>query len=342
MNISVIFTGGTIGSTVNTDGFITTEKNNPYRILEMYRKLVPSSTLSDREINFKTYEPYNILSENLGAKELNMLFSCIKNCLKDPLCDGIIITHGSDTLQYTAALLGYIFGAENIPIVLIASNYPLSDKRANGLLNFSSAVNFISGNYGKGVFVSYSNNNIDTSIHYGTRLMRHTEYSSDIISIENKCYGIIKDSKFIRLNETADSSEYETDNMLFNRKNISLTGNSSSILRISPYVGMVYPCINESTRAVLFDTYHSGTLKTDESFINLTKKAREKNIPCFITGVPQNEAFYETVKYYYSCGITILPVSSGIAMYCKLWLALSCDMPLKNTMLTRCNHDFPG
>ena len=63
----------------------------------------------------------------------------IKEQIESEKYDGIIITHGTDTLQYTSAMLGYMFDDVSIPIVLVSSNYVLEDKRANGLINLSKA-----------------------------------------------------------------------------------------------------------------------------------------------------------------------------------------------------------
>ncbi len=56
--------------------------------------------------------------------------------------DGIVITHGTDTMAYTAAMLSYMLQCPTIPIVLTGSqlpmNHPLSDAPAN--LNLAMAM----------------------------------------------------------------------------------------------------------------------------------------------------------------------------------------------------------
>ena len=94
MNILVIFTGGTIGSRLNEDeGVICAGHEAPYNLIENY---VDNGTVS-----FCTMEPYKILSENLAAGNIEMLVNLIQVHYKN--YDGIIVTHGTDTLQYTAA-----------------------------------------------------------------------------------------------------------------------------------------------------------------------------------------------------------------------------------------------
>lgn len=65
--------------------------------------------------------------------------------------DGIVVTHGTDTLQYTSAFLAYIFDGLNVPIVLVSANYPLDDSRSNGFENFVGAIDFIKSGSGNGV-----------------------------------------------------------------------------------------------------------------------------------------------------------------------------------------------
>ena len=133
MKFGVVFTGGTIGSRVDDSGYISPITETPYLLLEQYREMCRNKK---EEITFVTKKPYTILSENLSGRELEQLISCIGELLKEKELEGIIVTHGTDTLQYTAATLGYIFSWVKLPIILVSSNYVLDDIRANGLTNF--------------------------------------------------------------------------------------------------------------------------------------------------------------------------------------------------------------
>lgn len=60
---------------------------------------------------------------------------------------------------------------------------------------------------------------------------------------------------------------------------------TSPVLKITPYVGMAYPQLNKNIKAVLTESYHSGTVNTAskdlEKFCNT---AKQFNIPVFLTG----------------------------------------------------------
>ena len=132
--IKIIFTGGTIGSTLS-DGVIRPETGKPRALLEAYQ--VKYGTDLTQIADFA--EPYTILSENLDGDILRKLIREVACALQDGY-KGIIITHGTDTLQYTGAALGYTFGLCSVPIILVSSNYPIENPRANGVDNLHGAV----------------------------------------------------------------------------------------------------------------------------------------------------------------------------------------------------------
>ena len=142
MNILVIFTGGTIGSVVD-DNWISVDSSAKYTLIETYKK-----RYKDTDTVFDTVSPYYILSENLSAKELTLLYKCVKeNACKE--YDGIIITHGTDTLQYTSAAIGLLFPKIDLPVVFVSSAYPLENPLENGSENFAAAVGLIKSKIAK-------------------------------------------------------------------------------------------------------------------------------------------------------------------------------------------------
>lgn len=309
MKILVIFTGGTIGSSANND-VISPNEENTHLLLEMYK------TTYGAEFEFITAQPYYALSENNTGETLTTLISFVCDNINGDY-NGIIVTHGTDTLQFSAAALSYALGADCKPVMLVSSNYVLTDSKANGLLNFATAVDFINGRYGKGVFVPYKNSDGTVYIHRGSRLLPHSELSDDIFSIKNQYYGSYNGNTFIK------NSDYtaKKDELSPFGKTV-LSDYSSNIMVIHAYVGFKYPTILENTKAVLIKTYHSGTICTDcKEFQAFAAELRQKNIPCYICGA-ENRDIYESAKAYKEFDFTILPPAAFIAQYIKLWFAV--------------------
>lgn len=305
MKILAVFTGGTIGSS-KVDGVISPDCRNSYRLPEMYNEV-------DVGVEFTSVQPYNILSENLDGERLTALCECIRSYDLENF-DGVIVAHGTDTLQYTSAYLSYVFGLCKTPIVVVSANYPLEDIRSNGFENFRSAIDFIKSGEGKGVFISYTNCGDNSKIHRASRALPHSSYSDEVYSVSDDFCGEIISGKFVK-----NDGFSECDDEIFLADNYRL-GKRSDVIFVKSYVGMVYPEISTDTKAVLLEGYHSGTLNTSgEVFIEFCRNAKQKNIPLFLTGACEG-FYYESKTLFDELGIKVLPKASPIAMYMKLWL----------------------
>ena len=140
--VLVVFTGGTIGSAPDA-GYLAPGGENTRRLLlaqfaGQYQSFYEKQY--DTKICFETICPYEILSENLSGMHLELLWDALRTQLLQNVYDGVIVTVGTDTLAYSSAALGYMFADTQIPIVTVSANYPLTDVRSNGLVNFEKAI----------------------------------------------------------------------------------------------------------------------------------------------------------------------------------------------------------
>lgn len=314
MKIGMIFTGGTIGSTVDQSGYISTMKRTPFLLLEMYREKVRA------DIEFVTDSPYRILSENLSGEDLTMLIASVRKMIVEQNPEGIIVTHGTDTLQYSAAVLGYVFADCKIPIVLVSSNYVLQNEMANGLSNLKWAIRFMEERRGTGVFVSYSNQGDNPVLHLGTRLQPPLFYSDEVASIEDSWFGRYVDGEYQSNGKCFLSSKSAV--MFEEGEEVHLSDATGKILCIHPFVGMKYPVPDTDVKAVLHGSFHSGTIAVNGELEHFAKVCQESKIPFYLIGLSSHVTSYETVKAYQKLGITPLYDTAWIAQYCKLWLLL--------------------
>ena len=323
MKILVVFTGGTIGSAVS-DGWISPDEKMKYLLIEKYRELTGDDT------EFDTLNPYTILSENLSAKNLNSLIKCVGENISK--YDGIIVTHGTDTLQYSAAALSFAFGNNTIPIVLVSSNFPINDARANGVHNFIGAVEFIKSQAGRGVFVSYKNKNENTKIHLSSRIVSHTEAFDEIYSIDNQPFAVFSEKIAVNPDFSFSQSSTAVDNACFCEH--------SCILSVVAMPGDSFAYDLSKYKAVILRPYHSGTLNTEsKAFADFCKKAKEKDVPVFVVNV-HGGTTYESSKLYNDLGITVLPMCSFVSIYMKIWLAISLEKDIKEFVCTPVVNEF--
>lgn len=306
MKILIIFTGGTIGS-LAADGVISPNGQSKRMLIDSFD--------NKYGVIFDETGPYFALSENNTGENLTSLINCVIDNL-DKDYDGIIVAHGTDTLQYSASALSFALGADTIPVVIVSANYNLADNRSNGVDNFAGAVDFIVSRKGRGVFVSYKNSDGRIYIHRGSRLLAHNEYSDDLFSVKNQYFGIIDNAEFVKnKNYKAVKDEIAP----FGRVHLN---SHCDIKTICAKVGEAFDY--EENKIYLVKSYHSGTLPTaDENFIRFAKSNT-----VFLSGFDKNTV-YESAVIYEKLGLNILPVSSFISGYIKLWLAHSKGLDLK-------------
>lgn len=327
MKILVVFTGGTIGSRIAEDGYFTTDASRAYMLLDLIKKR------SSADIEFVTVEPYRTLSENLKGSHIAELIQCIRREMMYEY-DGIIVTHGTDTLQYTASALSYAFGNDSMPIMIVSSNYVLDNPKANGLDNFCASVDFIVKKAGKGTFVAYRNDENGVIIHRGSRVLAHQSYSDHLFSVKDKTYGMFRNTGFFK------NEEYEDRIDEIRTIDWKWEGDFSNVLFIFPYVGMKYPIIEENIKAVVFGSYHSGTLCTQSKELEkFAEQAKEKKIPLFMAGADTGIT-YDSVKELEHLCINVLPQASPIAMYIKASMLASEGMNLYEHMYKSLGGDI--
>ncbi len=313
MKILFIFTGGTIGSTA--DGkIIFVDDKKPYLLLEKY------NSMYNIDFQYATAEPYSALSENNTGNELKALCDCVKeNLSKD--YDGIVITHGTDTLQYSAAALSYTLGKCPIPVCLVSSNFIIEDSRSNAIANLHGAIEFIKNFGEKGVWVPYQNTGDTVKIHRASRLLASNAFSDGVASIFGCHYGSFDKNMCFTKNpaytESCDEIPPLSTDMLGEE--------CDCILRLDPYVGMTYPEIKDSIKYILLGSYHSGTINTTSaSARRFYETAHSKGVKVFLTGAYSTKS-YESTKSFAELHINPIMKLSPISAYVKLWLCSNND-----------------
>ncbi len=298
MKILVIFTGGTIGSR-ETDGEISPNRDTKYILIKNFEEK------NGKVCDFVCREPYFALSENLNAATLNLLISEVKKGLSEDF-DGIIVTHGTDTLQFSAVAVHFAANDANIPILFVSSNYTLSDKRANGQDNFKVAVDYILSGGKSGVYISYKNPKTEASV-----------------LPANSVYTFLEDDD--KLFEAKGSILCPVCEFTFSEP--------SGILVIDPHPADGYYYSLDEVKAVLFRPYHSGTLATSDWRLRaFCQECKKKGIPLFLCGGAEGTT-YESSSWYNELGITSLPHAPFAATYMKLWVGISIGAELKAFMI---------
>jgi len=316
--ILLILTGGTIGSEKKKN-IVNVSKNN---CLESF--------LLKKKVNYKIAQPINILSENTVPNDWNEIVKCIEENWKNNF-SGIIITHGTDTLSFTASALSQYFYNFNKPVVLVSSDKPLNEKKATGKSNLKAAINFIIKIKLPGTYVSYKNPGKNfVSFFLGSRVKQINSYDNNLNSRFSGIFCTFKNNKFFftkEKNPSILSIKKNSNNYKLNKK----FRFSNRILIINPYPGLNYDIYNLNKikpKAILHTLYHSGTANTrNESKINFSlekfiKQNKYRKIPFFISPISNKKKnIYESLKILLNSNVKCLYGITFETAYAKLGLA---------------------
>ncbi len=147
LNISVIYmitTGGAISAVRHKDGTISAGDSSVLK--NIAEQIAPDTPL--QVISAGQY-----LSEELEPSDWAELITEINTRINAGTASGIVTTHGTYTLSYTAALLYWLFSDSEVPIVITASStLPLESTEAE--INLRLAIETASKEK-SGVFVVY-------------------------------------------------------------------------------------------------------------------------------------------------------------------------------------------
>jgi L-asparaginase type II len=150
-NVSILATGGTIAGTgassTTTVGYTAATVG-----IETLIKAVPEIT---RVANVTGEQVFQIASENMGNEHWLTLARRVNTLLAQASVDGIVITHGTDTLEETAYFLNLVVKSRK-PVVLVGSMRPSTALSADGPINLYNAVLLAASTEaaGKGVLVA--------------------------------------------------------------------------------------------------------------------------------------------------------------------------------------------
>ncbi len=303
MKVLVVFTGGTIGSK-SDHNILKASEGVAYTLIETYQNN------STDDVDFTTITPLNIQSENLKPQDWTILIQAIEYADYETY-DGVIITHGTDTLAYTSSLLALYFHHIQTPMILVSSHLPLEDPHNNGSINFATAMAFIKAKLAVGVFVSYQNPTQSFgSIFYGERLEMSRQLSAHFDSASGR-FARYKDANFEIENLLQRAEHQERLQAHFHTK----------LLYIKPYPGISYDHYDlEDVTCVLHDLYHSGTadFKLLDAFI---QKCTAKGIAIFLAPCLKTQNLYESSAYLNQTSAQILYNMTIEATLAKIYLA---------------------
>lgn len=176
MRIALLATGGTIACRQTPDGL------SPAMTAQEL-----AQSISCREgVTLCPQDVFSMDSSNIQPEEWSLLAKAVDRAMQD--CDGVVVTHGTDTMGYTAAALSYMLLGQTKPVIITGSQLPmdapLSDAETNLMCAIEAACQGVAGTY-----VCFNRKLI-----LGTRAVKTHTLSFDAFSSVNRSLSGVVDS----------------------------------------------------------------------------------------------------------------------------------------------------
>lgn len=181
--ILMIATGGTIASKPTPSGLA------PMITSEEILGLIPYVA---NVCHVEAFALFNLDSTNVSPTHWTKIVACIEENYES--YDGFVITHGTDTMAYTAAALSYMIQNSKKPIVITGSQKSIFEENTDAKLNLINAFIFAASEESHGVHIVFNGKAI-----IGTRARKvRTKSYNAFSSIDYPYTAVIRDYKIIR------------------------------------------------------------------------------------------------------------------------------------------------
>lgn len=330
-NILLLSTGGTIASRVD---YRTGSVTPALSAQELNASVPELSSIAnmDAEVLFSEY------SENITPDHWIKTAEKLDSYANSKYA-GIIVAHGTDTMQYTASFLSFALVGFPKPVVLVGSQRSSDRPSSDAALNLIAAARFIAELGVPGVFVAMHNSHSDDDVacHLGTRVRKnHTSKRNAFETVgAPPAFIVTQDGIIDNLRSPYFSQNEYTPKITID----------TSVALIKYHPGYdpknLDTIIDRGCKAIIFEG--TGLGHVGRSMYDVVRKAKEKNI--FVGMTSQcidgrvNMAVYESGRDLLDLGIVPLAdMLPEVALVKAMWAAG--QGRIRETMLRKTASEF--
>ncbi len=303
--ILLLTTGGTIASVQSENGLIPMDIHNKFKDI-----------LADNETKLDIEEVFVLDSSNIQPEEWKVLATKIYE--KMPDYDGIIVTHGTDTMAYTTSMISLMVQNPSLPIVFTGSQLPISHPLSDAYDNLKCALEMAKSGY-KGIFIAF-----DRKVILGSRAVK-------VRTSGFKAFESINLTPFA----TASSNGLVISPIYLNEHNQKkplLNTNIETnvfLLKLTPTTNpnIIDLLISSGTKGIVIEAYGAGGMSfIRRDFVSKIDLAIKNNVPVVLC----SQCLYESSNFnIYEVGTKALKTGAIEALdmttesaVCKLMYAL--------------------
>ncbi|MGV9859138.1 asparaginase [Gordonia sp. NPDC003425] len=147
--IVLITTGGTVASTTTADGAMPA-----LSATQLLSSSTPATAGVDVDVDVTTIDLMSVDSSAMTVADQVRVVATIADALSDPSVAGVVITHGTDTMEETA-FLADLHASDPRPVVFTGAQFPADSPHSDGPANIAAAIEVASSpaRRGSGVLI---------------------------------------------------------------------------------------------------------------------------------------------------------------------------------------------
>ncbi len=281
--ILLLATGGTIASKPTPDGLAPA-----YTIEELLgftQNIVSHYEITTRDI-------LSLDSSNIQPEEWQLIAREIAKSIHQ--YDGVVITHGTDTMAYTASILSFMLQGLPIPVVLTGSQLPVDAPLSDAIDNLETALAMAASKHA-GVFLAFNRRII-----LGTRAVKVRTIDFNAFESINYPYIGFVNSKGLNVDTSYIPKQHGPFNL------IDDLDNRVFLLKLTPGLNPeIFPMLAQmSYKALVIEAFGVGGLHYLHRDL---VTGLEKLIQSGITVVVTSQCLYESSNFsQYEAGKRIL------------------------------------
>ncbi len=279
-------------------------------------------------------QPFNLDSTNVYSRHWLELVKLVE--ANYDKYDGFVLTHGTDTMAYTAAALSYLMQEIAKPVVLTGSQKSAYLRDTDARKNLFDAFSFASDDNAFGVNLVF-----DGSVILGTRAKKtRTRSYNAFSSIDYPDVAVMRDGKpfyYLRDEKPTNAPQFchRMDDRVF-------------VLKMIPGLSPnIFSYLNRECDGLVIESFGSGGLpnyENDEFFSRLKEFiSLGKTVVCTTQVEREGSALdtYEVGRKLLACGNVLEARSMTLeATVTKLMWALGTGGDLKEKFLSPVRHDI--
>lgn len=306
--VAIIFTGGTISMTVDEKIGAAIPSLSANQILSMVSNI-------DSIADIETIEYSEIPGPHINFDMLFEIRDIILNLNERQDIDGIIITHGTDSLEETAYFLDLTLNIEK-PVIVMGAMRNSSELGYDGPANLAAAVCTAASPHarGKGVLVVLNN-----EVNAAREVTKTNTMSLDTFKSNHGSLGIIDTNEFVVYRDIVKSEYIDTNHV------------ESKVYLIKTCMDMDIDimdyCIDNDANGFVIEAMGRGNVPP--KMVDPIKRALSNNIPvvivsrCHSGNVRASYGYYGGGQMLQEMGAIFAGEMSGHKARIKLMLLLS-------------------